>query len=136
MRDLRSLNEHRTADQPPNWSENLDPSRFGVFRVPSPIDRAPMRIIATASGGWDHVSVSRHKRCPNWSEMSFVATLFFEDDEAAFQLHVPRADHRNLAATCLHWWRPHNVAIPRPPSEFVAVPGTFANNLAFSVGER
>ncbi|WP_428337469.1 DUF7694 domain-containing protein [Paenirhodobacter sp.] len=67
------------------------------------------------SSGWDHVSVSLPRRCPNWEEMSFVKGMFFQDDETAMQLHVPLSQHINHHPYCLHLWRPHQFEIPRPP---------------------
>lgn len=92
----------------------------GAFIIPSPIDRAPMRVIASSGEGWDHVSVSRANRCPNWIEMQHVRRLFFRDDETVMQLHPPIADHINVAVNCLHLWRPQHAEIPRPPAWMVA----------------
>lgn len=92
----------------------------GVFVVWSPIDRAELRVVASAGGGWDHVSVSRRNRPPNWPEMEAVKRRFFAADETAMQLHVPPADHISHHPNCLHLWRPHGVEIPRPPAERVA----------------
>lgn len=93
----------------------------GVFRVPSPIDGAPMIVIASDGGGWDHVSVSRANRCPNWPELEHVKRIFFRDDETAMQLHVPPSDHKSLHDYCLHLWRPNDGReIPRPPVLMVA----------------
>lgn len=94
----------------------------GAFEVLSAIDRAPMRVIASSEGGWDHVSVSRVNRCPNWIEMEQVKRLFFQDNETAMQLHVPASDHINNHPYCLHLWRPQKAEIPRPPGIFVGVP--------------
>jgi len=69
--------------------------------------------------GWDHVSVSRTSRCPNWPEMEFVKRKFFEDNETAMQLHVAIADHINMHPYTLHLWRPHNAEIPMPPKDAV-----------------
>ena len=88
----------------------------GAFFVPA---RAPstlkFKVIASAGGGWDHVSVSLPARCPKWSEMELIKRLFFEDDENAMQLHVATNKHINLSQFCLHLWRPHDVEIPLPP---------------------
>lgn len=81
-----------------------------------------LRVIASAGEGWDHVSVSLPDRTPTWAEMEHVKRLFFKDDETAMQLHVPPAEHINCHPHCLHLWRPHDVAIPRPPAIFVAPP--------------
>lgn len=91
----------------------------GCFKVKSPIDGGDLRIIVSIGLGWDHVSVSRANRCPNWPEMEHVKRLFFRDDETAMQLHVPPADHINCHPYCLHIWRPHDAAIPMPPSWMV-----------------
>lgn len=91
----------------------------GAFLIPSCIDRQPLKVIASSGEGWDHVSVSRQNRCPNWQEMEQIAALFFKDDECAFQLHVPRNDHINMHPFCLHWWRPLDQEIPRPPAIMV-----------------
>jgi len=94
----------------------------GCFRVPSPIDKADLRIIVSAGGDWDHVSVSRANRCPNWAEMDHVKRLFFRDDATVMQLHVPIAEHLSAHPYCLHLWRPQKHEIPRPPGIFVAPP--------------
>lgn len=94
----------------------------GCFWVSSPIDGATMRVVASSDEGWDHVSVSRKNRCPNWPEMEHVKRLFFEDHEAAMQLHVPVDDHLSLHPHCLHIWRPRDQEIPRPPAIMVAPP--------------
>ncbi len=91
----------------------------GVFNVPSPIDGAELHVLASSGDGWDHVSVSRKNRCPNWTEMEHVKRLFFADDECAMQLHVPSSQHINLHPYCLHLWRPLETAIPRPPGWMV-----------------
>lgn len=96
----------------------------GAFLVPSPIDGRNLKVIATNGYGWDHVSVSREGRCPNWVEMAHVKRMFFEDNETAMQLHVPPTEHVNCHPFCLHLWRPQNVEIPRPPSLLVGPHGT------------
>jgi hypothetical protein len=95
----------------------------GVFAVPSPIDGARMHVIASSELGWDHVSVSRKNRCPNWQEMEHVKKLFFEDGETAMQLHVPVEDHLSHHPYTLHIWRPNDGReIPMPPPIMVALP--------------
>lgn len=93
----------------------------GAFQMPSPHDQKLMRIIASTGLGWDHVSVSRPDRVPDWYEMEAVKRLFFWPTETAMQLHVPPADHINNHENCLHLWRPLDVEIPRPPGFMVGV---------------
>lgn len=86
---------------------------FGAFRL------GGMTILATGGDDeipWEHVSVSRQDRTPNWAEMDRVKRLFWDDDETVMQLHVPRRLHVNAHPNCLHLWRPIDVAIPLPPA--------------------
>lgn len=117
MRDLNTLNRYRRRDRHviENWGWAGD-STCGMFMIPSPLDQRIIAVVASSGAGWDHVSVSREKRCPNWHEMEFIARLFFADDEVAMQLHVPAADH-----VCLHWWRPLDVEIPLPDAILVGL---------------
>lgn len=121
MKDLRQLDEYR--DRSPRVLQLYgDYGNYGngVFNVPSPVDGAPLVCIASDGAGWDHVSVSRRKRCPNWPEMDHVKRLFFHDNETVMQLHVPRSDHISDHDTTLHLWRPtYGEVIPRPPAFMV-----------------
>lgn len=116
MRDLRALDAFRLRSGPvvAHYGGPGD-HETGVFVIPSPVDRAPLAVIASAGEGWDHVSVSRANRTPDWREMEHVKRLFFREDETAMQLHVPPAEHVNMCATALHLWRPTSAEIPRPP---------------------
>jgi hypothetical protein len=117
MRNLHVLDAYRLdASVTHGWSGD---ETCGQFRVPSPIDKAPMMIQASSDLGWDHVSVSRASRCPNWPEMDHVRKLFFKDDEVVMQLHLPPKDNINLHRFCLHLWRPQNTDIALPPKEMV-----------------
>ena len=122
MRDLNTLNRYRRTDRHviEAWGWVGD-STAGMFMIPSPIDQRPMAVVASSGEGWDHVSVSRQTRTPNWPEMEHVAALFFKDGETAMQLHVPASDHVNNHPYCLHWWRPHHTAIPRPDAIMVGI---------------
>jgi hypothetical protein len=91
----------------------------GVFRFPSPIDRAILTVVASDGDGWDHVSVSRSNRCPNWPEMEHIKRLFFAESETVMQLHVPASEHINCHPHTLHLWRPQKQDIPRPPGWMV-----------------
>lgn len=119
MRDLRELDTFRRI-----FRGHMGDETCGMFEIPSKIDRAPMTVIASAglcqpSLDWDHVSVSRRNRTPNWAEMCQIKELFFEDYETVMQLHVPASDHINEHPYCLHLWRSQSQEIPRPPSLMV-----------------
>jgi hypothetical protein len=119
MRNLYELDAHCriSAKATHGWDGD---GTCGAFKLPSPIDGQPLRIIASSGDGWDHVSISRSNRCPNWPEMEFIKRKFFKDDETVMQLHVPVTDHINAHPYCLHLWRPQHSEIPRPPGWMLA----------------
>jgi len=119
MRNLMLLEKYRSRPHEIDIYGCHGDSTCGCFLVPSPIDAAKLAVVASAGGGWDHVSASRANRCPNWPEMEHVKRLFFKDDEAVMQLHVPAAEHINYHPYTLHLWRPQAVEIPRPPGWMV-----------------
>lgn len=122
MRDLHQLDRYRQRGPHVlefyGWEGDHE---HGAFVVPSCIDKQPLVVVASASDDWDHVSVSRRNRCPNWAEMEQIKRMFFADDETAMQLHVPPTDHVNAHPNCLHLWRPQRIEIPRPPSIMVGL---------------
>jgi hypothetical protein len=119
MRDLRILNGFRDVEGAKKLYGHSGDHGTGVFRVPSPIDGGELVIIASDGSGWEHVSVSRANRCPNWPEMEHIRRLFFRPEETVMQLHVPDKDHINMHPFCLHLWRPQQTEIPRPPDWMV-----------------
>lgn len=104
--------------EPPNYGEDDD--HGGVFFIKLKLTGPTFKVIASTGLGWDHVSVSLPNRCPTWGEMDALKRKFFEDDEPAFQLHVPPADHISFHPYCLLIWRPQDQAIPLPPRGMVA----------------
>ena len=97
----------------------------GMFLVPIGSDGDQVTVIASAEQGWDHVSVSHHKRCPSWDTMSRIKRLFFLDDEWAVEFHPPPRDNISLHDKCLHLWRPNDgTALHVPPEILVAPPGS------------
>lgn len=96
----------------------------GVFFAKSLRLKNPLRLIVSDGGGWEHVSVSLHDRCPTWDEMSFVKNLFWDEDDFVVQMHPPKSDYINCFPYCLHLWRKFNTNnfCERPPSIFVGPP--------------
>lgn len=130
MRNLLLLDQFRdTSNEVRKYYGDIGDETCGVFHVPSPIDGGVLKIIASSGAGWEHVSVSRKNRCPNWPEMSHVKGLFFRNDETVVQFHVPTSDHVNDHPNCLHLWRSIAVAFPRPP-------GWMVGGVSKSEGER
>ncbi len=58
MRDLKTIKAARLRA--------ADGDLWKAFVVKSPIDHEPMIAFASTNDGWDHVSVSRARRMPNW----------------------------------------------------------------------
>jgi hypothetical protein len=120
MRDLNTLNTFRlTGPGIVAQYGSTGDSSCGAFMLTSHVDSGQLFIIASNADGWDHLSVSRRKRCPNWLEMEQVKRMFFRENEIAMQLHVPPEDHIDVHPYCLHLWRPHHVEIPLPPKGMV-----------------
>lgn len=118
MRNLNIHNACRVRDRGFVGDETC-----GAFIFPSKIDGQDLRVIASSDCGWDHVSISRTNRCPNWPEMEYIRRLFFRDDEAVMQYHAPIADYVDGSKFghpyCLHLWRPHAAPLPTPPKWMV-----------------
>lgn len=95
------------------YSDDID----GWYLIP--FKGLTLRVIASDGMGWDHVSVSLPNRCPTWEGTEHIRKLFFRDDETVMQLGVPDSDHINFHKFCLHWWRPQQAEIPRPPAILV-----------------
>lgn len=97
---------------------------YGAFYFDGPCGKS-LLCIASDGGDWDlaglsgpaweHVSVSADSRPPNWTEMSYVKGLFWDEEDCVIQFHPPRSDYVNAHPYCLHLWRPVGIEIPRPP---------------------
>jgi len=98
-----------------------DPSykNNGAFILYSPIDNAMLRVVASDELGWEHISVSRTNRCPNWPEMCFVKDVFWDAEDCVVLYHPPKSQYVNNHPYCLHLWRPTKVTIPYPDSILV-----------------
>lgn len=120
MKNLHELDYARMVEfELQHYGMNGDDGN-GVFQFLSCVDVMPLRVIASDGDGWDHVSVSRADRVPNYEEMEQIAALFFKENETAVQYHVPKSEHVNHHPYCLHWWRPTEETLPKPPSIMVA----------------
>ncbi len=76
-------------------------------------------VIISSGDGWEHVSVSRKSRMPTYDDMVWVSQTFWDKNDCLMQLRVPLKDHVNISNHCLHWWRPIDQEIPRPPNWMV-----------------
>ena len=120
MYNLNRLNKYRLRTQRiKEFFGSYGDDTCGIFSIPSPIDKAQLKVIAASSDGWDHVSVSRKNRCPNWPEMDRVKRLFFHPKETVVQFHVPDEEHISFHPFTLHLWRSWTQEYHLPPPEWV-----------------
>jgi len=64
-------------------------------------------IWGTDENGWEHVSVSPYTpTIPSWDDMCKIKDIFWDEEEAVFQIHPPRSKYVNMMENCLHLWRP------------------------------
>lgn len=89
----------------------------GCFAIP--FKSFIFMVIASDGMGWEHVSVSLGHRCPNWSEMCFIKSLFWEDEDCVIQYHPPKSEYVNMHPNTLHLWKPVGKQIETPPSILV-----------------
>lgn len=86
-----------------------------------------LHCIASEGYGWEHVSVqvrtSGKSYTPWWNEMNLVKDLFWDEEDAVFQIHPPKTEYVNNHPHVLHLWRPIGAAIPTPPWILVGLKG-------------
>ncbi len=90
----------------------------GAFIIPGPKGK-DLHCIVSDGEGWEHVSVSTKKRCPNWDEMCFIKDIFWSEEECVIQYHPPKSEYVNNHQYCLHLWKNLEQDIPLPPRTFV-----------------
>lgn len=117
MRNLNELHEFRRIDWELRAHGIVGDAFGGCFCVP--YEGVELRVIASAGGGWDHISISLEYRCPTWEEMEHVRKLFALPHEVWQQFGLPETDHINCHPFCLHWWRPMHRTVKLPPPVFV-----------------
>jgi hypothetical protein len=99
------------------YGEIILTNHMGAFLIP--FNGNDLRILASRTFGWDHISVSLADRVPDWYEMEYIAKLFFKENEVAVQFHVPEEKHVNIHPNCLHWWRDQDRKPRLPPIDKV-----------------
>lgn len=80
-------------------------------------------VIVSTGAGWEHISVApkRKSLVPSWEDMCFIKDLFFKENEAAIQIHPPKADYVNNMPNCLHLWRCTYKEMVLPPRVLVGI---------------
>lgn len=110
-------NEYRIKDGVYGSTDDL--GNMGAFIIPH--QSFEFTAIASDRMGWEHVSVSLRNRTPNWKEMCFIKSLFWDSEDIVMQLHPPESEYVNMDENCLHLWRPTDRDIPSPPSILVGI---------------
>ena len=90
----------------------------GLFRY-NLYGKRSLRVVASNSLGWDHVSVSLNHRTPTWEEMCEVKDIFFEPEEIVIQYHPPKSQYVNVHDYCLHMWKEQGIEVKLPPKFMV-----------------
>jgi hypothetical protein len=101
----------------------------GSFDLPSPESGWRLAVVASDGKGWEHVSVHAYysqgrrvkMRVPNWREMCYVKSLFWDEEDTVMQLHPKRSEYVNTHPNVLHLWRSMREKIPEPPSWMVGM---------------
>jgi hypothetical protein len=94
---------------------------YGAFNISGPRGRM-LRILSSGTdtdNGWEHVSVSTRDHTPGWSDMCFVKSLFWGDDECVVQFHPPKAVYVDCHPHCLHLWKKVGENFQTPPIDAV-----------------
>jgi len=119
--DAKRLEPYRIVDGP--CASGPQDERNGAFIIPCLSTGATLKVIISDGYGWtdsglpgepwEHVSVSLPNRNPNWAEMCFVKSLFFDEEETVIQFHPPQSKYVNNHPHCLHLWKPpYEVVMP------------------------
>lgn len=102
------------------WGVRASTKEFGnagMFEIP--YASYTFRVVISDGLGWDHVSVSLPNRCPNWPEMCYFKSIFFEPHECVIQYHPAESEYVNRHPNCLHLWRPQKKNLPIPDKGMV-----------------
>jgi hypothetical protein len=51
---------------------------------------------------WQHVSLARPDRLPDYDDLTFVKRHWIGEDKYAYQVFPPKAKHVNIHPNCLH----------------------------------
>jgi hypothetical protein len=104
------------------FATNDDVGNNGMFFIPLEHSQF-LQVIASDEIGWEHVSVSRRDRCPTWSEMCFIKSMFWDEEDCVVQFHPPKSQYVNHHPYCLHMWRKVGEEFQTHPSWMVGPTG-------------
>lgn len=122
---LKFPNRYRLRDGPLSSNDN---ERFGAFIIP--YKGIYLECIASDADDkirFEHVSVKASSKdfrvtdIPQWEEMCFIKSLFWDDEDIVMQLHPKKSEYINQHPHVLHLWRPVDKEIPAPPTIAVGI---------------
>lgn len=108
MRDIKTLTREYNATLWGIRREIASDSYFGYISLP---DCGTCTVIwGYNESGYEHVSVAPKRKwvIPTWDDMTVLKSVFFDDDEEAYQIMPKGSEYVNLKTNCLHLWRPKN----------------------------
>lgn len=130
--DISHLEKFRHTKPGAALSSN-EGDRFGVFYIQN---AASSFIILFDSGedhggnpgtGWERAEmrVAAHSgdRVPIYAEMDWLKGLFWDDDECAVQMHLPKHERRQAPPNTLYLWKEAGKEFPRPPAAATRING-------------
>lgn len=120
MKNLNNINNFRRVDL---YGDGFVGDEYnGAFIINKYKNGEFYLVIASNGLGWDHISVTLHKkngtnikRCPSFEEMQMVKEKIFTEEEVVFQLHPREEEYINTHPYCLHLWKPNNRSMIVPP---------------------
>lgn len=118
---MRKDNKHLSSYRITQGVFGSDDSRGMDGAFTFPFESFIISVISGTAFGWEHVSASLKRRCPNWREMSYIKDLFWEDEETVVQYHPKKSEYVNNHSFCLHLWKPIDKEIELPPSILTGV---------------
>ncbi len=62
-------------------------------------------IFGSDEDGYEHLSVSKINRLPDWEELLSARYVFWEDEEEVIQILPKKSEYVNIHKNCLHLWR-------------------------------
>lgn len=108
-------NKYRIKDG--KYGSTDDIGNMGAFIIPH--QSYEFTVIASDGAGWEHVSISLRNRCPNWNEMCYFKSMFWDMEDCVIQFHPPESEYVDNDKHCLHLWREINGHQSMPPSILV-----------------
>jgi len=115
MRDIAEIKKNSRL-------QIVEENRVGFFAyLLRPYKPDQVRVVASWTNGWEHVSVSMKNRTPSWDEMCVLKDIFWGEEECVVQYHPPKSEYVNMHPFCLHLWKKIGSEFETPPKLMVGI---------------